>query len=80
MKKPPKHVVSAAEFRKAIRKLHDAELWQIPITAGEARKLHRTFADHLCSRPPARCQVCKARDWFTKAWDRRKRSPWFLPE
>lgn len=70
-KKLPKGTISAEEFRKAFTQLHDSDLWYIPITAGEGRKLTRILNDHLCSLPS--CQVCKARAWFTTAWDGRIR-------
>jgi hypothetical protein len=72
-KKPKPHQITADEMRKAVRAIADSQRYWIPITPKEARFLNRTLNDHLCSRPPEKCQTCKARSWFTQVWDKRFR-------
>ena len=73
MKVSAKKGLATADMIKALRILRKHDLFYIPVTAGEAKRMQRTFQDHLCTRPPEKCKVCKARVWFTEAWNKRCR-------
>lgn len=70
-RKPAKHQLSAVEFRRAVKQLQESDLWHIPVTAGEAKRMQKVFDNHECTS--GECEVCTQRHWFDEAWGHRIR-------